>query len=93
MREFKKRRLKFEAQYPYRGFLVDFAFPSVRLMVQADGDYWHRIHKDNALKDRRFDKLVHDNGWTVWRFAEAEIKMHPAACGRAVASFIRAHGG
>lgn len=93
MAEFKKRRLRFEPQYPYRSFLVDFAFPSVRLMVQADGDYWHRIAKGQKAKDREFNALAEIEGWTVWRFAESEIKMHPEACGRAVAAFVQAHGG
>ena len=90
--EFKKRRLKFEMHKAmFERFQPDFVFGDARLIVQADGDYWHRIKPGAKAKDARFNELAELDKWTVWRFAESEITMHPEACGKAVARFIRAH--
>ncbi len=90
MQQFRKRRLKFDMHKTmFRRFQPDFVFEDVRLIVQADGDYWHRQLKPK--RDGRFNDTAHANGWTVWRFAESEIQMHPEACGKAVARFVRAH--
>ena len=90
--EFKKRRLKFEMHKTMFGqWQPDFVFEDVRLIVQADGDYWHRIKAGAKEKDARFNDIAHAQDWTVWRFAESEIHQHPEACGRAVARFVRSH--
>ena len=90
--QFKKRRLKFEMHKTMFGrFQPDFMFESVKLIVQADGDYWHRQRRDRKDGDRRFNGRACAEGWTVWRFAESEIVQHPEACGRAVARFVRSH--
>ena len=89
--EFKKRRLHFEMHKTMFGrWQPDFVFESARLIVQADGDYWHS-RPDKKAGDSAFDQAAHADGWSVWRFGEREIKMHPAACARAVARFIRDH--
>ncbi len=92
MEQFKKRRLKFEMNKSMFGrFQPDFVFESVKLIVQADGDYWHRQSTVNVERDQRFNVRAEETGWTVWRFAESEIVQHPEACGRAVARFVRSH--
>ena len=89
--EFKKRRLKFEMHKTMFGrFQPDFVFENARLIIQADGDYWHS-RPDMKERGARFDKMAHDNGWSVWRFGEKEIHMHAPACARAVARFVRDH--
>lgn len=90
--EFKKRRLRFEMHKTMFGrFQPDFVFENVRLIVQADGDYWHRQSKVNAERDERFNAKALAAEWTVWRFAESEIRQNPRACGKAVARFIHSH--
>ncbi len=90
--EFKKRRLKFEMNKTmFSRWQPDFVFEAVKLIVQADGDYWHRQSTVNVERDQRFNTMAHQEGWTVWRFAETEIRQHPEACGRAVARFVRFH--
>ncbi len=87
--EFKKRRLHFEMyKVMFDRFQPDFVFETARLIVQADGDYWHRL-PNNIRCDRDFAKAASADGWSVWRFGEQEIRMHGAACGQAVARFIR----
>jgi len=88
-REFKKRHLKFEMHRTMFGrFQPDFVFEEARLVVQADGDYWHSLEKRKA-NDRSFAKVALAEGWSVWRFGEREIQMHGPACARAVARFVR----
>ncbi len=90
--QFKKRRLRFEMHKTMFGrFQPDFVFEDTKLIVQADGDYWHRVYPGNKEKDTRFNDAAALEYWTVWRFAESEIKQHPEACGRAVARFVRSH--
>ena len=90
LEQFRKRRLKFEMHRTmFKRFQPDFVFEDARLIVQADGDYWHRQLKPK--RDARFNDAAHAGGWTVWRFAESEIQMHPEVCGKAVARFVRAH--
>lgn len=91
-REFKKRRLKFEMHKTMFGrWQPDFVFEDVKLIVQADGDYWHRQRPGALERDARFNEAARAADWTVWRFAETEIEMHPEACARAVARFVRSH--
>lgn len=91
-REFKKRRLKFEMHKTMFGrFQPDFVFEGVRLIVEADGDYWHRINAKGKKRASLLTNAVAGTDWTVWRFAESEIIMRPDACGRAVAGFVRSH--
>ena len=89
-REFTRRRLKFEMHKTMFGrWQPDFVFESVMLIVQADGDYWHRQRPGMLERDACFNEEARAAEWTVWRFAESEIKMHPDICGKAVARFVR----
>jgi very-short-patch-repair endonuclease len=89
--EFKKRRLKFEMHKTmFRRWQPDFVFEQARLIVQADGDYWHSL-PDRMESDHAFNAVASSEGWSVWRFGEREIKMHAPVCARAVARFVRDH--
>jgi very-short-patch-repair endonuclease len=94
--EFKKRRLRFEMHKSMFGrFQPDFVFGQSKLVVQADGGYWHnRRNPRNARSvtcDDAFNAEAAIQGWAVFRFSDTEIKMHGAACARAVARFVRDH--
>jgi very-short-patch-repair endonuclease len=54
---------KFRRQYPIGSYIVDFAFPSARLIVEADGSQ----HAENAYDVRR-DAWLASQGWRVIRF-------------------------
>jgi len=91
--EFRKRRLKFEMHKAMFGrFQPDFVFEQARLIVQADGDYWHGPKSPNKVRDQAFNDMARAKGWSVWRFGETEIHMHAPICARAVARFVRDHG-
>lgn len=89
--EFRKRRLHFEMHKTMFGrFQPDFVFEAAKLIVQADGDYWHSTPRGHR-QDAAFAVAAHADGWSVWRFGEKEIHMHAAACARAAARFVRDH--
>lgn len=91
--EFKKRRLKFEMHKAmFDAWQPDFVFGGARLIVQADGAYWHnRRHPRNVAHDEAFNARAAEENWTVFRFTGREIKEHPAACAKAVATYVRHH--
>jgi hypothetical protein len=54
---------------------VDIVVPSLRLLVEYDGAYWHQ---DNEDADRRKSKTLRQAGWRVIRVREAPLAAtHP----------------
>lgn len=60
-------------------WIIDVAIPSHRLAIEADGTYWHSL-KTAQRRDARKDADLAARGWTVIRFAEAEIRQSAAHC-------------
>jgi very-short-patch-repair endonuclease len=88
--EFKRRHLEFIMHLSMWGrWVPDFAFEGALLIVQADG-YFHSWPKI-AARDALFNERAAAEGWTVLHFSSKEIKASAAACGRAVAAFVRKH--
>ena len=52
-------------------YLLDFAFPSLRLDIEADGEYWHKNRRD---QDQKRDEYLKNCGWVVLRFNEKDLK-------------------
>ena len=72
--------LKFEEQKPFMDrFIPDFTFPTSRLLVQADGEYWHRFER-NRRYDRALRDAIEGTRWRLIRFDAAAIKADPHAC-------------
>jgi len=55
---------------------VDFAIPSVRLIIEADGEIYHTAPKQ-VKKDNERDSELSRMGWTVLRFKDSEIEKQP----------------
>ena len=65
----RKLGVQFRRQVPLAGrFVVDFAAPSLRLVVEVDGSY----HAQRRAADRRRDAVLAELGWRVLRL-EAEL--------------------
>ena len=62
-------RYRIEHEYLIGKHRVDFAIRSLRIVFEADGVYWHR--DKNA--DRKRDRLLQSQGWSVQRFGERKI--------------------
>ncbi|WP_371503538.1 endonuclease domain-containing protein (plasmid) [Kitasatospora sp. NBC_00374] len=68
---------------------VDAAVPSLDLVLQADGDYWHGLLPEsredprvigNLANDARQDRALAEKGWTVLRFWESDLIGDLPAC-------------
>jgi very-short-patch-repair endonuclease len=61
--------LKFRRQVPIGSYIVDFACPSKRIIVEADGSQ----HADNMDYDAKRTGFLEQSGWTVLRFFNHDI--------------------
>ena len=66
---------------------VDFVFyrsgtegPRGMLVVECDGHAYHERTKEQAKRDRSRDRLLQEQGYTVFRFTGSEIVTDPCAC-------------
>ncbi|MGH3588323.1 MAG: DUF559 domain-containing protein [Pseudonocardia sp.] len=83
-------------RYPHRAqaqigpWVVDFLVEE-RLVIEADGTYWHSLRPD---VDRRKTADITDRGYTVWRLPEVGINLpgFPANLQRRLADYEVAHG-
>lgn len=86
--ELIKRGIYYQKQVPLcKIALVDFYLPEHRIVIQADGCYWHNcpIHgrgeiKNCSEKDKRQDSVLTFNGFNVYRFWEHEINESVESC-------------
>lgn len=82
-KEFRKLGLSFETNQPiFDRFIPDFIFRIPRLIVEADGNFWHQDKDHKPLA-----KAAARAGWTTMRFPESVIKGNAAACAQAVFAF------
>jgi very-short-patch-repair endonuclease len=90
-----------ERQYPISFWTVDAAIPEQRLVVQADGEYWHghlpgsrddpRV-RANVGNDARCDQALAGLGWTVLRLRETQLLRNPAHCREAIVQALGVAG-
>jgi DNA helicase II / ATP-dependent DNA helicase PcrA len=74
-----------QAQFGIGRYRADFAFPSHRLIVEADGRDWHDAQRD-AARDVHLEQL----GWSTIRFTGSEIYRDPPGVARQVAQALAA---
>jgi len=77
--ELKNQNILYMKQVPIEGIaLVDFLLPN-RIIIQADGNYWHS-RKINKGRDTAQDTVLYFKGYRVFRFTETEIKKSAQKC-------------
>lgn len=59
-------------QYKVGRYRLDFAIPSQKICIEADGKAYHSSPKQKA-HDRKRDAYLKDKGWTVLRFTGRSI--------------------
>lgn len=87
----RKEGLRFQTHYTKVIGKPDIAFPSKKLLIFIDSDFWHgwryprwkhkltsdfwknKIEK-NRTRDKKVTKTMRNDGWTVLRFWEHQIK-------------------
>lgn len=58
------------------GFVLDFAFPEIKLAIEIDGEYWHNLEKTKA-KDRRKNYFLGvKKGWEVIHIPAKDFTQH-----------------
>lgn len=71
--ELKNRGVVFETQKLINGkFIVDAYIPSLNLVIEADGDYWHSLDRV-VKKDRAENAYLIKCGYKMLRLSEKEI--------------------
>jgi DNA mismatch endonuclease (patch repair protein) len=86
--ELIKRGINYQKQVPLCKIArVDFYLPEFRIVIQADGCYWHGcpVHCQNKgikckEKDDRQDGVLTFNGFNVYRFWEHDINKSASDC-------------
>jgi len=63
--------LAFRRQMPIAGYIVDFACPQKKLIVEVDGSQHGRAEQSEA--DRHRDERLAELGWTVLRFWNDDV--------------------
>jgi very-short-patch-repair endonuclease len=78
--ELIKRNINYQKQVPLcKVAVVDFYLPEYRIVIQADGDYWHNLKKHKE-RDKKQDAVLTFNGFNVYRFWEHEINKSVEEC-------------
>jgi len=89
--ELKKRGIYYQKQVPLcKVAVVDFYLPEYRIVIQADGCYWHGCPERfpnptekqifTKKRDNNQDSILTFNGFNVYRFWEHEIKKDVGGC-------------
>ena len=65
--------VEFETQKRFGRYQVDIFVPSRNLVIECDGEPWH---KDKA-KERKRDRFLRTQGLSVWHFTGKLIKANP----------------
>lgn len=65
-------------QYYVQGYYADFAFPDVRILVEADGAVHNAVAQHEH--DRKRDWILTRQGWTVKRFHGTTITHRAPNC-------------
>ena len=63
--------LGFRRQLPVAGYIVDFACPQKKLIVEVDGS--QHGDADNAIADETRTKRLEQDGWMVLRFWNDDV--------------------
>ena len=65
---------------------------SRNLRPSSNAIYWRMKIANNRRRDRRVSRILRSQGWRVIRVWEHQIKKHPAACVRRVATATHSQG-
>lgn len=78
--ELEKRRIPFMRQQPIDGlYVVDALIPGAKIVIECDGDYWHRL-PEMQKRDKRKDRYLQAQHYHVLHFSESELKADARAC-------------
>ena len=74
-----RKGLDFIEQANIGPWSCDFLLPDHKIVIEADGEYWHSIPK-TIMKDRRKDLWLRSKGYSVLHFEGKRISADPDGC-------------
>lgn len=78
--ELDNRQIKYIEQYNLGNkFVLDFFLPEYNIVIECDGDYWHRL-PNNVARDKSKNAYIKACGLSLYRFWESEINEDVGAC-------------
>lgn len=99
----KSRKIRHTMHPPIEGN-PDVWIKDSKLVVFIDGDFWHGKNyvqrapklqpfwkdkiKTNMIRDRKYNRLLRDRGWTVLRLWEEDVKKRPEWCMERIKAYI-----
>jgi very-short-patch-repair endonuclease len=91
--------ISFQPEAPLDYYTVDFLLESPRVVIQADGDYWHanpalypkptRSQQNRRRLDASCDSFLRAQGYRVLRFWESDLEAHPENCLKVLQETLR----
>ena len=88
--ELTSRGIEYIEQYNLGNrFALDFFLPEYGIVVECDGDYWHRLPQ-NMKRDKAKNAYIKACGFSLYRFWESEINRDVEACVDVVMAEINA---
>jgi very-short-patch-repair endonuclease len=95
----------FVPQAPVGHYTVDFLLPTVKVVIQADGDFWHahpetygegegctplsQAQQERRRLDASCDSFLRAHGYTVLRLWERDLHGAPQACLQRILQHLR----
>lgn len=78
-------------QHPIGCYRADFAIyaKQMRLVVEVDGHDFHEKTKEQAARDKRRDRELQQEGWSVFHFTGSEVWRDPFGCCEVINRFIQ----
>jgi len=76
----RENKIDFAEQYPIRGkygYVADFFIESKKLIIECDGEAWHKPKNDH---DRKRDAVMKKKGFKILRFTGTQIKEDLQSC-------------
>jgi SPP1 gp7 family putative phage head morphogenesis protein len=61
--------IEYISQYPILNYNADFVIPSLRIVIECDGEHWHQDKEKDAIRQKR----IEDEGWFVLRYTGTKI--------------------
>ncbi len=61
-----------EVEYQIEQYVVDLCYPSLKVVVEVDGNYWHNF-PFGLPRDAKKTLALENLGWKVFRCWESEI--------------------
>lgn len=69
----EKLGIKYQQEVKIGAYRADFLLPESKIVIECDGEYWHRSLKARE-RDKRKDEFLTENGYQIIRLSEEQIR-------------------